>query len=117
MGVVDVVVVVTFVEPYLVLEDVVVVVGITEVVAATVVVVVMGVGRDANIDTYCIKSIEIRNSCIVVTTKHMIQIHCGTDAVVTTSASISAAVVVVLVDGNNRVVSSSRADTIFIIIF
>ena len=114
----DVVVVVTFVEPYLVLEDVVVVVGITEVVVATVVVVAaVGVGRDANIDTYCIKSIEIRNSCIVVTTKHMIQIHCGTDGVATTSASISAAVVVVLVDGNNRVVSSSRADTIFIIIF
>ena len=111
------VVVVTSVEPYLVLEDVVVV-GITEVatVVVVVVVVVVGVGRDANIDTYCIKSIEIRNSCIVVTTKHMIQIHCGTDAVVTTSASISAAVVVVLVDGTNRVVSS-RADTIFIIIF
>ena len=109
---------VTFVEPYLVLEDVVVVVGITEVVVATVVVVAaVGVGRDANIDTYCTKSIEIRNSCIVVTTKHMIQIHCGTDGVATTSASISAAVVVVLVDGNNRVVSSSRADTIFIIIF
>ena len=112
------VVVVSSVEPYLVLEDVVVVVGITEVVVATVVVVAaVGVGRDANIDTYCIKSIEIRNSCIVVTTKHMIQIHCGTDAVVTTSASISAAVVVVLVDGTNRVVISSRADTIFIIIF